>query len=98
MIDGTKHLLIINDTTVERVTSTMFLGMHITEALIWPSNANLQIKVVGFFCFSFLLFYKTRNSFTVLFIVFIKGLTVHFNPVHAAVLTKQTLTCFHVSN
>lgn len=40
MIVGTKHLLIINDSMVERVTSTKFLCMHLTEALIWQSNAN----------------------------------------------------------
>lgn len=49
--------------------------------------------------FYFILFYCfARLVIHLLFIAFTKALTIHFKPVHAAVLTKQTLTCFHVSN
>lgn len=50
--------------------------------LLSPQNK----VVVSLYCF-------TRLRINLLFIVFTKGLTVHFNPVHAAILSKQSLTC-----
>jgi hypothetical protein len=42
-----EHTLIhVNGTAVERVSSVMFLGIHITENLLWTSNTTTIVKRV----------------------------------------------------
>ncbi|KAI7812350.1 hypothetical protein IRJ41_000149 [Triplophysa rosa] len=42
--ESTQHALTINGATVERVSSTKFLGVHITEDLSWTNNTATLAK------------------------------------------------------